>query len=409
MLSLFHLFLSVTLLATSIITTTAKSATDNNDGILLWEAYADPIVQCYRQPLLIKTPSALLAFAEGRPGIPYCSGTFYPTSPDFPIVLRTSLDNGVTWSNASELVRGNLDFLVAVYDPIFMRVNLLVQQGDTGTIQLSSSDDGLSWSNPTSILINAPAGIYASLIPGVGHGLSIKSQYCMEVTCGGSYGRLILPFVATRDGPVSNDTACGSCATALVYSDDGGSSWTLGAVSEQNGSREAALVQLNSNDYSTLSAVIYAGERNLGNATGTRLHAISKDSGFTFSTFGTDPSLPDVVTGNWTGVVAGLVRVDSMSDATAATTATSGVLLAFTAPAAIDQRANLSLWISVDGGKSWPSASLASVWPGPSAYSDMIMINSTHIGVLFESSSVAAPTEFAGGIRFISFPASQLL
>ena len=408
MLSLSHLFLSVTLLATSIITTAKAatfSATDNNDGILLWEAYADPIVQCYRQPLLVKTPSALLAFAEGRPGIPYCSGTFYPNSPDFPIVLRTSLDNGVTWSNARQLVRGNLDFLVAVYDPIFERVNLLVQQGDTGTIQLTSSDDGLSWSNPTSILISAPAG-YASLIPGVGHGLSIKSQYCMEATCGGSYGRLILPFVATRDGPVSNDTACGSCATALVYSDDGGASWTLGAVSDQNGSREAALVQLNSNDYSTLSAVIYAGERNLGNATGTRLHAISKDSGFTFSTFGTDPSLPDVVTGNWTGVVAGLVRVDSMSTAA---TATTGVLLAFTAPAAIDQRANLSLWISVDGGQSWPSASQASVWPGPAAYSDMIMINSTHIGVLFESSSVAAPTEFAGGIRFISFPASQLL
>ena len=124
------------------------SAIDNN-GILLWQAYADPIVQCFRQPLLVKTPSALLAFAEGRPGIPYCSGTFYPTSPNFPIVLRTSLDNGMTWGDASEIVRGNLDFLVAVYDPIFMRVNLLVQQGDTGTIQLISSDDGVSWSNPT--------------------------------------------------------------------------------------------------------------------------------------------------------------------------------------------------------------------------------------------------------------------
>jgi hypothetical protein len=277
----------------------ACAQTDN--GVLLWEAYQDPNVACFRQPLLVRTPTRLLAFSEGRPGIPYCSGTFYPTSPDFPIVLRASLDDGATWSASTELVRGNLDFLVAVFDPASARTLLLVQQGDTGTIQLFSVDDGVTWSAPLPVDVAAPAGVYASLIPGVGHGLIVSASYCLEPSCGGSAGRIIVPFVATKVGPVSNDTACGSCSTALVWSDDGGDTWALGAVSEQNGSREAALVQLNSGDYSTLGAVIYAGERNLGNATGDRLHAISADGGASFTTYGIDVALPDVNTANWTG------------------------------------------------------------------------------------------------------------
>ncbi len=47
----------------------------------------------------------------------------------------------------------------------------------------------------------------------------------------------------------------------------------------------------------------------MGATPGIRWHAISLDSGETLSQFGTDPELPDVVTANWTGVVAGLARV----------------------------------------------------------------------------------------------------
>lgn len=94
-------------------------------------------------------------------------------------------------------------------------------------------------------------------------------------------------------------------------------------------------------------------------------------------------------------VVAGVARVDG-----------NGYRLGFSAPAAVGARANLSLWSSADA-LMW-TAPLVSIWPGPAAYSDMASINATHIGLLFESSSDAAPTEFAGGIRFIAVEKSLL-
>jgi len=375
----------------------ASAAATLDNGTVLWTAYSGAST-CYRQPLLVKASRALLAFVEGRPGIPYCSGTFYPDAPDFPILLRTSADGGATWTPEAQLTRGNLDFLVAVYDPAAARVHLLVQQGDTGTIQLTSDDAGATWSAPAPVVVAAPAGVFASLIPGVGHGLALSARYCVDASCGGRAGRLVVPFVATRVGPVSNDTACGTCATALVVSDDGGATWALGAVSDQNGSREAALAQLDSADFTTLFPVVYAAERNLGAAPGVRLHAESTDGGATFSAEGADADLPDVVTGNWTGVVAGFARVDAAPPARAS--------FLFTAPAAVAARANLSLWVTPDVA-SW-GAPRAVIWPGPAAYSDALQINATHVGVLFESSTDAAPAEFAGGIRFVALAVAAL-
>ena len=354
----------------------------------LWTAYTG-WPTCYRQPLLVKTPTALLAIVEGRPGISWCSGTDWPAAPDFPILVRSSPDFGESWGPTMNITRGNLDFLVTVYDPTSASVILLVQQGDAGVVMTRSTDDGATWTPAAPIAIDAPAGVYASLIPGVGHGLVISPKYCLDSSCGVTAGRIVVPFVATKVGPVANDTACGSCATALVLSDDGGASWRVGAVSEQNGSREAALAQFDSGDYGVMKGVIYANERNLGNATGNRLHALSFDGGETFAQYGRD-SLPDVITGNWTGVVAGVTRFDRPPAAST---------YFFTAPAAVGARANLSAWVSSDRGASW--ALRETVWSGPAAYSDAIQLNDTHVGVIFE----AGVTEFAGGIQFSAIEA----
>ena len=352
----------------------------------LWTAYTG-WPTCYRQPIMVRTSRALLVFVEGRPGIPYCSGTTYPAQPDFPILVRTSYDDGSTFGDAVNITRGNLDFLVAVYDARADKTLLLVQLGDAGTIITTSADDGLTWSAPANVSVAAPPGMYASIIPGVGHGLQVSPQYCLDPSCAGLAGRLVLPFVATLVGPVSNDTACGTCSTALVVSDDSGATWALAAVSEQNGSREAGLVQLDSAAFNTMGAVIYAGERNLGNATGKRWHAVSVDGGNRFTRFGVDSALPDVNTANWTGVVAGIARFDYAPGASPA--------VFFTAPNSPDQRQNLSLWRSDDEGQRW-SAPLLSLWPGPAAYSDALQINSSHLAVVWEGGA----DEFAQGIFF---------
>ena len=362
--------------------------------VSLWTAYTG-WPTCYRQPILLRTASALVAIVEGRPGIAWCSGTDWPTTPDFPILAKMSTDGGTTWSAAVNITRGNLDFLTPVYDALADKIVLLVQQGDTGVIQTVSADSGRTWTAVAPAALPVPSG-FSALIPGVGHGIQITAAHCLDSSCLGTAGRLVLPFVATRVGPVSNDTACGTCATALVYSDDGGASWVLGAVSEQNGSREAALVQLDSATAGVVGAAIYAAERNLGNATGTRWHAVSLDGGLSFSRYGSD-ALPDVTTANWTGIVAGLARYDAPG------LPAQPPRLFFTAPNAANSRANLSLWTSEDQGATWGAPRL-SIFGGPAAYSDAAQVNDTHVGVIFEGSAA----EFAGGIWYAALPAASL-
>jgi photosystem II stability/assembly factor-like uncharacterized protein len=177
----------------------------------------------------------------------------------------------------------------------------------------------------------------------------------------------------------AGDVSCAGCFSCLATSDDDGATWTVAAVSTQDGSREAALAQLTAPAGST-GAVIYASERNMGAAPGTRWHAISRDSGASFSAFGTDPALPDGMTRNWTGICAGLARI--------------GDTLLFSTPMATGARADLALYRSADEGASWSAGALFA--SGPAGYSDMTAINKTHAAIIFENGA----DEFAQQINF---------
>ena len=70
----------------------------------------------------------------------------------------------------------------------------------------------------------------------------------------------------------------------------------------------------------------------------------------------------------------------------------------YTAPAAVGARANLSAWVSVDGGSTWGGGPQMSLWAGPAAYSDALQVNATHVGVVFEGGA----DEFAGGVFYVA-------
>jgi sialidase-1 len=363
---------------------------------VLWSAYQQ-YPYCYRQPILVQTPKSLIVLVEGRPNLPdgWCSGSSWPDAPMFPIIAKTSADGGQTWGpEINVTAAGNLDFLTPVYDAVTQTVILLIQLGDNGIIQVQSSDFGATWQAPTNVAISNQ---FASLIPGVGHGIQISPEYCIDPTCGGTAGRLLLSFVCTSAGPVTNDTACGNCLTCLVSSDDHGASWQLRAVSAQQGSREAALVQMNSADFRSSSAVVYAAERNLGNNTGHRWHSISRDSGNSFdgAYYASDP-LPDGVTYNWTGVVSGFTRFDTNP------AAPNAPWLVFVAPADETQRANFSVFTSSNNGASWSSGN--TLWAGPAGYSDALQLNSSAIAVVVEN----GVEEFAQQITFMVLTSADL-
>ena len=233
---------------------------------------ADPKVlpQCYRQPILVVVNSShLVAFAEGRDNGLYCSGG--SDGKNSSIWRRTSSDGGATWSAPLMIFiqPPAPDYLSAVYDAVRGRVILQIQTSPN--LQLTSDDAGVTWSKPAPVNVAVPAGFTAT--PGVAHGIQISGALCKEATCGGAAGRLVVAWVChgkAAPSALSSDVTCPGCFSCLATSDDGGQSWAIdaGAVSTQEGSREASLVQLKSGN--TTDAVIYATERNMGNATGER-------------------------------------------------------------------------------------------------------------------------------------------
>lgn len=363
---------------------------------------------CFRQPILIPLPGgALVAFAEGR-NITYCAGTEWPDAPDFPIVVKRSDDGGATWAppgDGVEIMRGNLDFLTSVLDPATGVLHLTVQLGDAGAVYTRSTDGGRTWAPPANLTVRGATSAYATIIPGVGHGLAIDPARCPEPTCGGTAGTLLMPWACTLAGPVSNDTACSNCRSCLLASTDHGESWSLGAVSSNAGSREAALVQLDSAAWGVTAGVIYASQRNLGAAPGVRLHAVSLDGGASFNPLleGADAGLPDVDTGNWTGVVSGLARVTPGGG--------RPDFLLVTAPSgATPARLNLTTFVTpsvaVAGVGLWAPSPAGTLWPAAAAYSDAVQVNATHVGVLFECG--LGDADFAAGIAFAAVPVAAL-
>lgn len=357
-------------------------------GVPLFAAYSG-YPPCYRQPLIVALDAQrLVAFAEGRNNS-FCSGAADGSNSS--IHSRFSADGGATWSAPQELLHAPPmpDYLSAVATASG-KVHLFVQTSPN--LQLTSADGGATFSAPAPVKVALPKGYSAT--PGVASGIQLDGALCAEPTCGGHAGRLVVAWVChaakAAEGEAAavaaaarlNDVSCAGCFSCLATSDDDGASWAIApaAVSTQDGSREASLAQLASSAFGAAGAVVYASERNMGSAPGSRWHAISTDSGASFSLFGTDPSLPDGDTKNWTGICAGVARV--------------GDTLVFSTPMAVGARADMGLFRSTDEGKTWSAGELFAA--GPAGYSDLTRLNDTHAAIIYERGD----DEFAQQINF---------
>ena len=383
------------LLSASLLLASAAGAAP---GVTLFAAYQG-YPPCFRQPIVVALDAQrLVAFAEGRNNS-LCSGAADGSNSS--IHRRFSADGGATWSADLELLHAppQPDYLSAVATASGL-VHLFVQTSPN--LQLTSRDGGATFSAPAPVKVALPPGYSAT--PGVASGIQLDGKLCAEPTCGGSAGRLVVAWVchsakaaaaaaaaaATRLGAPrhsqrqrATDVSCAGCFSCLATSDDDGATWAIapGAVSTQDGSREASLAQLASSAFPGASgAVVYASERNMGAAPGSRWHAVSTDSGASFSRFGTDPGLPDGDTKNWTGICAGLARV--------------GSTLLFSTPTKTGVRADLGLFRSADEAATWSAGSLFSA--GPAGYSDLTRLNDTHAAIIYEN----GVTEFAQQVNF---------
>jgi sialidase-1 len=312
----------------------------------------------FRIPAIVRTPAGtLLAFAEARRGGAGDAG-------EIDLVVRRSTDGGTTWGEL-ELVSGDPPNTIGnpapVVDPgtgdvVLLTVRTagwaaehLLLAGEVGPADgrrvrvQRSADDGRSWTAPVDITEAVKRPDWRWYATGPGHAIALRH--------GRFAGRLVVP--------ANHSASSGTYGGHVLLSDDGGSTWRIGA--EQPGDDG---IEANETTAAELpDGRVYFSTRNQAEAGPARAQAMSADGGETFD----PPYAPiDQLT---VPVVQGSVLATAQG-------------LLFSAPSDPSKRRRLAVRSSTDEGATWNTLAVAS--EAPAAYSDLVDLGGA-VGVLYET------------------------
>jgi sialidase-1 len=378
----------------------APAETPSLEEQVLFKATQEQGYGCFRIPAVVRSArGTLLAFAEGR--VNNCGDTG-----DIDVVLKRSTDSGKTWSPMQLVNEGKGDTHgnpVPIVDRMTGRISLFTtyNAGRTDdkpcdvpckrTPHLQySDDDGATWSAPVDVSAQVK-------LPRWDFWYATGPVHGIQLTRGPHAGRLVFGV----SGETSDNGTTKSIANdaALVYSDNHGKTWQVGAVDSIKFPAGGSFTQKPQEITVTELAdgSVYAGARDQGGtAVGNRSFAISKDGGKSFST--PFQAIPDLVTPTVQGAVLRLERFGRPDR------------ILFSSPADTDRRRWMTIRSSYDSGRSWENATqgtrITSDWSG---YSDLVQISdpwarSTDIGLMYEGGPVDARDE----IRFARFSEDYL-
>lgn len=341
---------------------------------------------CYRIPAIVALPGGeLLAFAEGRKMNCADFG-------DVDIVMKRSRDGGRIWSQLSVIVdngnlqAGNCAPVMDMTDPAFPEGRLFLFY-NTGTASessvrqgngireawyVSSSDQGMTWSEPVNITIqvhrpNQPAVNPAYVFAEDWRAFANTPGHAIQIRNGDFRGRI---YIAANhsSGPMQANYADGR--SFGYYSDDHGKTFRISDDLSFPGSNEATAAE-------TASGGVYLNTRNQGGTPRCRIVAFSSDGGHSWDTVYYDQQLIDPV------CEGSVLRFLSGGEDR----------MLFVNPSSGSERRDLTLSISRDNGVTWPGKMI--LVSGDAAYSDLCKTGDDSIGCLFEKGS-------DGGIYFIS-------
>lgn len=315
---------------------------------------------CYRIPAIIKSKEGtLLAFAEARNN--GCSD-----EGDIDMVVRRSTDNGKTWSNLiviwsdGENTCGNPAPVVdqstgAIY--LLMSWNFgtddigMINRGigtDTRRVFVTKSDDdGVTWTEPKEITSDVKLDTWGWYATGPCHGIQLAK--------GEHAGRLIVPC-----DNIELKSAGGKGFSHVIYSDDHGETWHLGGVTPEIsiGTNESTVAELSDG-----KLLLNMRAKNNNNQ---RMVSTSSDGGL-----------------SWTSPVTDYELRDPVCQGSLLSAEINGNHMLFFSNPSSTERENLTIRLSENDGETWSES--YQVNPGPSAYSDIVMVSDEEIAVLYEA------------------------
>lgn len=314
----------------------------------------------FRIPAIVRTANnTLLAFAEARrDGI--------GDAGNIDLVVRRSEDGGASWGDIivvwddAENTCGNPS---PVVDRESGRILLLMtwnrgddkeraimrrKSHDTRRVFIChSDDDGRKWSTPREITSSTKRNEWAWYATGPCHAIQLQHK--------SHRGRVVVPCVhSLYEGGHTYYNA------HLIYSDDCGESWHIGATLK--GGNESTVAELANGD------IMHNSRWQRGASRYARHYAISRDGALTSGEVVRDAQLIEPVC---QGSIIGYSEKGR---------ATNHLL--FSNPASTRSRERLTLRQSRDGGVSWSSGTILE--SGLSAYSDIVIMPRKQVGVLFE-------------------------
>ena len=305
----------------------------------------------YRIPALaVSARGTVLAFAEGRKHGRGDAG-------DIDLILRRSFDNGRTWAPIQVVVTkagmtcGNpcpvVERQTGTVWLLFCKnladggETLICEGKAPRTVWITHSvDDGQTWTEPREITESVKDPQWTWYATGPCHGIQLHT------------GRLVVP--CDHIVGLHLDRSRDPYHSHVIYSDDRGETWQLGGNVEA-GTNECAVAQLQDGS-------LYINCRNYVGGT-RRAVARSHDQGQTFALM------------EWDATLIEPVCQGSLE-------ALPGGQLLFANPAST-RRERMTVRLSSDGGRTWPTA--RTLHPGPSAYSDLAALPNGELCCLYES------------------------